>query len=81
MEIKAECSACGATGLYKGFAEPEGTAVVCHNCNGTGCQTMKYTPFTGRKRKRGIKRVIGDGGLWFARKGNEQTISIEDFYA
>lgn len=81
MEVKAECSSCGGTGLYCGFAEPKGTAVVCHTCRGTGCQSIKYTPFTQRKRKSGVQRVMTDGGIWFARTGGEKTISADTFYS
>ena len=80
LKIEAECSACEGTGLYCGFAEAKGTAVICRMCGGTGCQTILYKPFTVRKRKRGVKQVMGDGGLWFARTGEEKTISVKDFY-
>ena len=80
MEVKAECSACGGTGLYCGFAEPKGMAVVCRQCGGTGCDTISYKPFDHRKRKRGVKVVLCDGGIWFARDGNEKTIPVEEFY-
>ncbi len=82
--IKIECDACSATGLYCGFAEPKGTAVICHGCSGTGClevnNAYNYTPFTGRKCKQGVQRVLGDGGLWMTRTGNEKTIPVEQFY-
>ena len=81
MQVQAECSACGGTGLYCGFAEPKGTAVICSQCRGTGCQTIDYKPFTQRKRKAGVQRVMGDGGVWFARSGNEKTISVDEFYS
>ena len=75
-----ECMACGGTGLYSGFAEPKGHAVVCNRCGGTGHCTYGQKPFTGRKTKRGISRVICDGGLWMTRGPNPpQTISIAEF--
>lgn len=80
LTIEAECRSCSGTGLYQGFAEPAETAVVCHTCGGTGCQKINYKPFVKIKRKRGIKWVLGDGGLWFARTGNEPKISIQEFY-
>ena len=52
--ITAECGNCGGTGLYRGFAEPEGVAVVCISCQGTGRVELTYTPFTKRKGKRDI---------------------------
>jgi len=79
-KIEVECSACKATGLYCGFAEPKGTAVVCRQCGGTGKKTLRGTPFTCRKRRRNVKWVMTDGGLWFARTGEEKRISVSDFY-
>lgn len=55
--IKAECSACGGTGLYSGLAEPKGTAVVCLQCGGDGCEEITFTPFVRRKGRRGIQTV------------------------
>ena len=79
--VKVECSACSGTGLYCGFAEPKGTAVICHKCGGSGAEIFTYKEFTGRKRKRNIQRVITDGGLWMTRgKGETLTISIKEFY-
>ena len=59
ITIKRQCESCGGTGLYSGMGECKGAAVVCHTCNGTGCEVVqiKNTPFTGRKKKVGIKTV------------------------
>lgn len=62
--IRAECSACGGTGLYSGFAEPKGTAVVCVKCSGSGCEEITFTLFTGRKGKRNIQTVSRSRGLF-----------------
>lgn len=76
--ILAECSSCGGTGLYRGFAEREGEPVICLTCGGTGAEKIQYRPFTGRKGKRGVKCVrigrspfivSGIGGI----KGTEMT--------
>jgi len=80
LKIQTECGPCDGTGLYCGFAEPEGTAVVCHGCGGTGATTLSYRPYTGRRRRRGVKKVMSDGGLWMVRTGDEKTIDIKDFY-
>ncbi len=80
MTTKFECVACSGTGLYKGFAEPPGTAVICHTCSGKGYSDSGKVPFSGRKPKIGIQRVMCDGGLWMFRTGNLPTISIEEFY-
>lgn len=57
--IKRECASCQGTGLYVGFAEHDGAAVVCYTCNGTGCEMLKIdvTPFTDRKPRTGVLRV------------------------
>lgn len=55
--VKAECSSCSATGIYSGMCEAKGTAVICITCNGTGCETIRYTPFVKRRGRRGIKTV------------------------
>jgi hypothetical protein len=57
ITIKIECHACRGTGLYVGMAERNGAAVICHRCDGTGGHDYKYTPFTKRKKKEGVKRV------------------------
>jgi len=63
IELKIQCRSCGGTGIYVGIGERDGAAIVCHTCNGTGCEDyyFEYTPFTKRKKKEGIKRVYKDG--------------------
>lgn len=58
-DADVECTSCGGTGLYKGFAEGDGAAVVCRTCDGTGKQHVHYefTSFTERKKQKGVKRV------------------------
>ncbi len=79
MNEKMECRSCGATGLYKGFAEPKGTAVVCANCGGKGYVLQTGTLFTFIKKKEGVQKVIMDGGTWMLRGASPKTISIEEF--
>ena len=58
LSVKAECDACDGTGLYSGFAEPSGHAAVCSVCGGTGCEVIRYHPWSGRRKgKRGIHTV------------------------
>ena len=64
--IDAECRSCGGTGVYCGFAEPKGTGVVCLDCGGTGCQKIRYKPFTGRKRRAGVEKVQQSRGTFIA---------------
>jgi len=37
------CNACHGTGLYIGFAEHDGGAIVCSRCEGTGCFKHVHT--------------------------------------
>lgn len=72
IEQEAECTACGATGLYVEMAERNGAAVVCHRCKGTGriVAVLEWDDFTGRKERTGVRRVlevnprieVGEGG-------------------
>lgn len=62
--IIEQCPSCGGTGLYSGFAEPKGTAVICLNCGGQGWYEYSYTPFEGRKKKRGIKTISKSRGAF-----------------
>jgi len=57
MKVKAKCRSCGGTGIYSGFAEAEGEAVICLACDGTGCEEIHYEPFTGRKKRKGITKI------------------------
>jgi hypothetical protein len=57
VELKVECSSCSGTGIYRGFAEPPGVGVICLHCDGSGADTILYTPFTSRKTRTDIKTV------------------------
>lgn len=80
--IKTQCSSCSGTGVYCGFAEPQGTGVVCLGCSGTGCAKMTYEPFTERKRRLGVKEVrLSSGSLIATGVGPRGTsVSYEDFW-
>ena len=75
--IEIECRPCGGTGLYCGFAEPKGTAVICHGCEGSGRSIFKYTEFTRRKGRRGIKTVSTSIGTGVGPVGS--TVSYKAF--
>lgn len=77
--FNAECDGCGGTGLYRGFMEGPGHAVVCTNCAGTGCATVRLKPFEGRKRKNGIKKVRFGSGLIADNFGESVWFSYKDF--
>lgn len=61
VKINIECTSCGATGIYNGMGEGQGTGVVCHTCKGTGKDTFIYTPFTKQKTRDDIERVYLNG--------------------
>lgn len=78
--VEVECPNCGGTGIYHGFAEPEGVGVICINCIGTGMTTIHYVSFTGRKTRTGIEWVQYSrrsivAGIGLARS----SISYRDF--
>lgn len=83
--MKVACDSCDSTGLYCGFAEPKGEAVICLDCKGIGAQDLVYKEFTGRKRRSGISTVrrsqgrfvpLGVGGAGQAMSYDEFTRSI-----
>ena len=61
IDIKIQCRSCKGTGLYVGFAERNGAAVVCRKCDGTGCEhfAMDYIEFNGRVIRTDVVRVFG----------------------
>jgi hypothetical protein len=67
--VKAECGACRGTGLYRGMAEPEGVAVICLTCKGTGCKELTYTPFTQRRRREGVRAIQQSRGSFILNCG------------
>lgn len=93
IEMIIECPACKGTGVYSGMAESKDIAVICYNCKGTGKYkyTYSYNEFTGRKLKKGIKRVykkgtqykLGLGKIDFKGIGtidmNKEGISYQEF--
>jgi hypothetical protein len=60
FQAGVECRACGATGIFKGFAEADGFGVVCHDCEGTGRVTVKVlgSPFEGRRNRTDVVTVL-----------------------
>jgi hypothetical protein len=61
-KIEIEYDSCDGTGIYQGFAEPEGVGVVCLLCHGTGCRALSYKPFNGLRKRKGIKTVRRSAG-------------------
>lgn len=79
IEFNEECPSCKGTGLYTGFAEASRCAVICTTCNGTGCShfVYTYTPFTRKKRRKGIDHVYAiNPGIWL---GQSEKYKHSDF--
>jgi len=60
FEVDEKCQSCKGTGLYVGFAEHDGSAVVCHICKGTGCHHLvhEYEEFKERSVRDDVTHVI-----------------------
>ena len=74
VTVKQECPSCHGTGLYQGFCEGPGKAVVCHGCSGRGWSLYTYKEFTGRKYKRGIRIIQESRG-----GGNNPEMTYKEF--
>lgn len=60
--VFAECTDCDCSGVYQGFMEGKGEAVICMGCDGTGCRKILYAPFVKRRRRPGVKTVRNSAG-------------------
>lgn len=58
VTVRARCSDCGGTGIYLSPTCYNGAGMVCENCKGNGWVEISYTPFTARKRLKGVKRIF-----------------------
>lgn len=76
---EAECDACEGTGLYVGIAERDAAAVVCSSCKGSGCReiVVRWKAFGGRKRRKGVRRVVQTNPGICVGEGHGHT--LEDF--
>ena len=60
IQFDQQCPECDGTGLYVGFAERNGSAVVCSGCNGAGNREtrIEYEEAGPRKQRLGVLRVL-----------------------
>lgn len=81
LEYDQKCKFCEGTGLYIGLAERDGAAVVCHTCEGTGCQHVKteYDDFTVRLPHRTAKHVVQVNPGICIGAGKEAEYKLSDF--
>ena len=80
--IETVCSSCEGSGLYEGFCEAKGEPVICLMCEGSGCEIVEYTPFTCRRKIRGVKAVHRSRGTFIATgvgKMSEKPMSYAEF--
>ncbi len=81
ISVMAECGKCQGSGLFRGFKEPPGIAVVCLDCKGSGKKILEYIPFTERKGCDDVKRVCRSHGAFGSPYGADEGISYEEFLA
>jgi len=81
LTVTVECEACQGTGLYEGFCEAKGEAVICLRCDGQGADLISYTPFTGRKAKKGVKSIRRSAGGFLPMNmgGTGPTMTYQEF--
>jgi hypothetical protein len=81
FEVKAKCKSCGGTGIYVGFGEKDGAGIVCHTCNGTGCQIIKidWEPFHCRIKTDKVKRVFRCNPGIFIGESDDGKLRLKDF--
>ena len=65
-KINAKCNSCRGTGLYRGYSESAGIAVVCFKCEGSGCRVIEYEPFVQRERRNDVQHVQRSAGMFIA---------------
>jgi hypothetical protein len=79
------CPECGSTGLYQGFAEPEGVGVICLKCNGSGGRWIAFRPFAGRQVCDDVTTVAFSRGALIALgvgpDENRPPMTYEEFLA
>ena len=82
IEVKAECTSCGGTGLYVGMCEHDGAAVVCHACKGKGFIEEKIKVFSERKKHKFATRVFQTAcgiGIGMGKTESGIILRLEDF--
>jgi hypothetical protein len=79
---KRNCNACQASGVYRGFAETKGFAIVCAYCEGKGWIWEEIEEFTERKVRTDIQ-FVGYQPQHGYRRSTENTphISYAEFLA
>lgn len=80
-KIKQQCESCSGTGLYRGFCEGPGEAVVCVYCQGKGWIEHQYKEFTGRKKRKGVNKIRLSQGCFIATGagGKGRNMTYEEF--
>lgn len=82
IEYDCICTSCEGTGLYKGFGERDGFAVVCYRCKGTGKRHEKIEyddPLKKRKTRTDIIRVLQANPGIGVGISKERGLTLESF--
>ena len=82
LTYECQCSACKGTGLYVGFAEKDGAAVVCHTCKGTGrlTPTVTWQDFRGKLIRDNVGLVLQTNpGIGVANASDGSCLVVKDF--
>lgn len=82
IEWQEECKSCQGTGLFVGYAEKNGAAVICNKCKGTGCEHFKkeFYSFVGKKQKSNVTHVYATNpGFRINPKTIEGGVTLEEW--
>ena len=89
MKVKEGCGPCGATGIYRGFAEPTGIGVISGDCGGEGFKLKEQGDVAsnriveGRKQREDVQRVHWSAGsfIGIGVGPTKYSISYDEFLA
>ena len=74
VKVLVECEVCDGYGIHQ---VELGFGVICARCHGTGGNELSYTPFTGLKKRTGIRRVRRSGRYRLSTPVEEQKAGME----